>query len=78
LICRAFFHVSSTGLFWALLLGIVIAALLPRLVVKFIYQYYFPSDIQISREAEKMRQYQRVAENGQIEMLPISDHQQHR
>jgi len=53
----------------------VIAALLPRLVVKYIYQYYFPSDIQISREAEKMREYQRVAENGQIEMLPISYHQ---
>ncbi|CAI8595865.1 unnamed protein product [Vicia faba] len=74
----AFFHVANTGLFWALLLGIIIAALLPRLVVKFIYQYYFPSDIQISREAEKMRQYQRVAENQQIEMLPVSYHQQTR
>ncbi|XP_058721859.1 phospholipid-transporting ATPase 1-like [Vicia villosa] len=72
----AFFHVANTGLFWALLLGIIIAALLPRLVVKFIYQYYFPSDIQISREAEKMRQDQRVAENRQIEMLPVSYHQQ--
>ncbi|KAL5056532.1 hypothetical protein RYX36_037214 [Vicia faba] len=74
----AFFHVANTGLFRALLLGIIIAALLPRLVVKFIYQYYFPSDIQISREAEKMRQYQRVAENQQIEMLPVSYHQQTR
>ncbi|KAI5440864.1 hypothetical protein KIW84_010357 [Lathyrus oleraceus] len=45
----AFFHVANTGLFWALLLGIIVAALLPRLVVKFIYQYYFPSDIQISK-----------------------------
>lgn len=70
---RAFFHVASTRLFWLLLLGIVIAALLPRLVVKFVYQYYFPSDIQISREAEKMRQYQRIVESGQIEMLPVSD-----
>ncbi|XP_020226661.1 phospholipid-transporting ATPase 1 isoform X1 [Cajanus cajan] len=68
----AFFHVAGTGLFWLLLLGIVIAALLPRLVVKFVYQYYFPNDIQICREAEKIG-YERVVESGQIEMLPISD-----
>ncbi|KAL2337339.1 hypothetical protein Fmac_011785 [Flemingia macrophylla] len=68
----AFFHAAGTGLFWLLLLGIVIAALLPRLVVKFVYQYYFPNDIQICREAEKIG-YERVVESGQIEMLPISD-----
>lgn len=70
---RAFFHVAGTGLFWLLLLGIVIAALLPRLAVKFFYQYYFPDDIQISREAEKVEHQRGVAEIGQIEMLPISD-----
>ncbi|KAK7322490.1 hypothetical protein VNO77_25871 [Canavalia gladiata] len=68
----AFFHAAGTRLFWLLLLGIVIAALLPRLVVKFVYQYYFPNDIQICREAEKIG-YERVVESGQIEMLPISD-----
>ncbi|CAJ1958657.1 unnamed protein product [Sphenostylis stenocarpa] len=49
----AFFHAAGTRLFWLLLLGIIIAALLPRLVVKFVYQYYFPNDIQICRETEK-------------------------
>ncbi|KAK7313723.1 hypothetical protein VNO77_38918 [Canavalia gladiata] len=49
----AIFHAAGNGLFWLCLLGIVIGALLPRFVVKFIYQYYFPNDIQISREAEK-------------------------
>ncbi|XP_019418812.1 PREDICTED: phospholipid-transporting ATPase 1-like [Lupinus angustifolius] len=69
----AFFHAAGTGLFWLCLLGIVIAALLPRFTVKFIYQYYFPTDIQISREAEKIG-FQRDAEDGgQIEMFPISD-----
>ncbi|XP_020231137.1 phospholipid-transporting ATPase 1 [Cajanus cajan] len=68
----AIFHVAGTGVFWLCLLGIVIAALLPRFVVKYIYQYYFPSDIQISREAEK---YGNPRDNGsgQIEMLPVSD-----
>ncbi|TKY68489.1 Phospholipid-transporting ATPase 1 [Spatholobus suberectus] len=68
----AIFHAAGTGLFWLCLLGIVIAALLPRLVVKYIYQYYFPSDIQISREAEKFGN-PRDNGGGQIEMLPVSD-----
>lgn len=59
-------------MFWLLLLGIIVTALLPHLVVKFVYQYYFPDDIQICREAEKIA-YDRVVESGQVEMLPISD-----
>jgi len=55
-----------------LLLGIIIAALLPRLVVKYVYEYYFPNDIQICREAEKI-EYERVVERAAIEMLPISN-----
>ncbi|KAL5190953.1 Phospholipid-transporting ATPase 1 [Glycine soja] len=66
----AFFDAAGTGLFWLLLLGIIVAALLPRLVVRFVYQYYFPNDIQICREAEKIG-YERVVESGHIEMLPI-------
>ncbi|KAG5040057.1 hypothetical protein JHK82_012197 [Glycine max] len=68
----AFFDAAGTGLFWLLLLGIIVTALLPYLVVKFVYQYYFPNDIQICREAEKIG-YDRVVESGQVEMLPISD-----
>ncbi|KAI4332833.1 hypothetical protein L6164_017710 [Bauhinia variegata] len=68
----AFFEAAGTGLFWLLLLGTIIAALLPHLVVKYVYQYYFPNDIQISREAEKLEN-SRVVEAGQIEMHPIPD-----
>ncbi|KHN44948.1 Phospholipid-transporting ATPase 1 [Glycine soja] len=68
----AFFDAAGTGLFWLLLLGIIVTALLPHLVVKFVYQYYFPDDIQICREAEKIA-YDRVVESGQVEMLRISD-----
>lgn len=71
-LCRAIFHAAGTGLYWLCLLGIVITALLPRFVVKYIYQYYFPNDIQISREAEKFGN-PRVNGGGQIEMHPISD-----
>ncbi|ESW20746.1 hypothetical protein PHAVU_005G011100 [Phaseolus vulgaris] len=69
----AFFNVAGTGLFWLLLLGIIIAALLPRLVVKFVYQYYFPNDIQICREAERIEYERVVVERESIEMLPISN-----
>ncbi|CAJ1942061.1 unnamed protein product [Sphenostylis stenocarpa] len=68
----AIFDVAGTALFWLCLLGIVIAALLPRLVVKYLYQYYFPSDIQISRETEKFGN-PRDNGGGEIEMLPVSD-----
>ncbi|WVZ00615.1 hypothetical protein V8G54_026684 [Vigna mungo] len=68
----AFFNAAGTGLFWLLLLGIIIAALLPRLVVKYVYEYYFPNDIQICREGEKI-EYERVVESAAIEMLPISN-----
>jgi phospholipid-transporting ATPase len=56
------------------LLGILIAALLPRFVVKFVYQYYSPDDIQISREVEKARNL-RINGDAQIEMFHISNPQ---
>ena len=55
-------------MFWLLLLGIIIAALLPYLVVKYVYEYYFSNDIQICREAEKI-EYERFVESAAIEML---------
>ncbi|KAK4285230.1 hypothetical protein QN277_001957 [Acacia crassicarpa] len=66
----AIFHALGTGSFWLCLLGIIITALLPRFMVKYIYQYYFPDDIQISREAEKV-EASRVVVGGDIEMHPI-------
>lgn len=49
----AIFYLAKTGLFWLCLLGIIVAAVVPRFIVKVFSQCYFPSDIQISREAEK-------------------------
>lgn len=70
---RAFFDIASTRLFWLCLLAIIIAAILPRFVVKFLYQSYSPCDVQIAREFEKFGN-PRESANVQIEMNPILDH----
>ncbi|KAG6763373.1 hypothetical protein POTOM_030787 [Populus tomentosa] len=66
----AIFHVAKTELFWLCLLAIVLAALIPRYVVKLLYQYYSPCDIQIAREAEKFGS-PRESRNTKIETNPI-------
>ncbi|KAF2294813.1 hypothetical protein GH714_020181 [Hevea brasiliensis] len=66
----AIFDIAKEGSFWLCLLAIVVAALLPRFVVKVLYQHFSPSDIQITREAEKFgsrREFGAV----EIEMNPI-------
>ncbi|CAL0303621.1 unnamed protein product [Lupinus luteus] len=68
----AIYHAAGTGLFWLCLLGTVVTALLPRFVVKYVYQYYFPNNIQISREVEKYGDT-RANGGGQIEMHSTSD-----
>ncbi|KAL3516320.1 hypothetical protein ACH5RR_023222 [Cinchona calisaya] len=68
----AFFEIAGTGLFWLCLLGIVVAALLPRFVVKVSRQYCRPDDILIGREAEKFGTLMELR-NGEIEMNPILD-----
>ncbi|XP_022133804.1 phospholipid-transporting ATPase 1 [Momordica charantia] len=66
----AIYHVAGTGDFWLCLLAIVVVALLPRFVVKYLYQYYRPCDIQIAREADK---FGRTRDLGvvQTEMIPV-------
>lgn len=49
----AIFHAMRTGLFWLNLIGIIVAGLVPRFIVKTIMEYFRPSDIQIAREYEK-------------------------
>ncbi|XP_059652856.1 phospholipid-transporting ATPase 1 [Cornus florida] len=68
----AIFHLVRTGLFWLCLLGIPVAAMIPRFVVKALVQYYRPSDVQIAREAEKFGNF-RNFEGAEIEMNPIFD-----
>ncbi|MBA0749858.1 hypothetical protein Gogos_003736 [Gossypium gossypioides] len=61
----AIFEIAKTGLFWLCLLAIIIAALIPRFVVKALYQLYAPCDVQIAREAEKFRT---LCESGAVEI----------
>ena len=70
---RAIFEVSKTGPFWLCLLAIVITGLIPRFIVKYLYQYYSPCDVQIAREAEKLGNLREVGD-VQIEMNPILNH----
>ncbi|XP_071701665.1 phospholipid-transporting ATPase 1-like [Rutidosis leptorrhynchoides] len=65
----AIFDLASKKSFWICLLGIQIAGVIPRFVIKMFIQHCKPSDIQIAREAEK---YGNVMElSGQeIEMNP--------
>ncbi|KAI6676688.1 hypothetical protein NL676_037484 [Syzygium grande] len=70
----AIFHIGKTAAFWLCLLIIVVAALIPRFVVKVIHQYYSPCDIQVAREAEKVGNF-RELERMEIEMNPISEPQ---
>ncbi|CBI29082.3 unnamed protein product, partial [Vitis vinifera] len=71
----AIFHIAKTGSFWLCLLGILVAAVLPRFVVKVLYQYFTPCDVQIAREAEKFG-YSRELEGMQIEMNTILEPRQ--
>ncbi|KAK6228487.1 hypothetical protein QUC31_006128 [Theobroma cacao] len=68
----AIFKIARTGLFWLCLLAIIVVALVPRFVVKVLYQLYTPCDVQIAREAEKF-QSQRATGALEVEMNPILD-----
>ncbi|CAH9088943.1 unnamed protein product [Cuscuta epithymum] len=66
----AIFHIAGDASFWLCLIGIIVAALIPRFIVKAFVQYFMPSDIQIAREEEKLGNRTQEAE---IEMNPVSD-----
>ncbi|KAM2028623.1 hypothetical protein ACFX16_040227 [Malus domestica] len=68
----AIFQVAKTASFWLCLLAIVTAAIAPRFVVKFLYQYYRPCDVQIAREFEKFGNPS-ASNPAQIEMDAILD-----
>ncbi|WOK95908.1 phospholipid-transporting ATPase 1 [Canna indica] len=59
--CWAIFHIMRTGLFWLCLLGIVVAGMLPRFIMKALTEYFMPSDIQIARELEKLQRLNATA-----------------
>ncbi|XP_042480417.1 phospholipid-transporting ATPase 1 [Macadamia integrifolia] len=68
----AIFHIAKNGVFWCCLIASLVAALVPRFVVKVFSQYLSPSDTQIAREAEKFgntREFMRA----EVVMNPIQD-----
>ncbi|KAG6760547.1 hypothetical protein POTOM_037070 [Populus tomentosa] len=67
----AIFHIMGEASFWVCLLGIIIAALLPRFVVKVLYQHFTPDDLQIAREVEKFGHQRDIA--VEVEMNPIME-----
>lgn len=50
------YHLAVSRTYWLTILLVVIVALLPRLLLKVIQQRFWPSDIQIAREAEILRE----------------------
>ncbi|XP_020102523.1 phospholipid-transporting ATPase 1-like isoform X1 [Ananas comosus] len=49
------YNLASSRTYWLSIILIAIIALLPRFLFKVIYQIFWPSDIQIAREAEILR-----------------------
>ncbi|KAJ4780408.1 Phospholipid-transporting ATPase [Rhynchospora pubera] len=71
----AIYHVMGSGLFWALLLIITVAALVPHLVTKVFGEYFMPDDIQIGRELEKFWGGSIQTPRSEIQMRTLSRHQ---
>lgn len=55
LLCRTIFHLAKSPTYWLTILLIIVVALLPRYLFKVVNQRFWPSDIQIAREAEVLR-----------------------
>ncbi|CAH8391308.1 unnamed protein product [Eruca vesicaria subsp. sativa] len=68
----AIFEVAKTWMFWFCLLAIVVTSLLPRFAIKFLVEYYRPSDVRIAREVEKLRTFSESQTMG-TEMNQIQD-----
>ncbi|GAY32273.1 hypothetical protein CUMW_001520 [Citrus unshiu] len=49
------YHLAKSPTYWLIIFLILIVALLPRFLFKVVQQYFWPSDIQIAREAEVLR-----------------------
>ncbi|KAF0917505.1 hypothetical protein E2562_020617 [Oryza meyeriana var. granulata] len=68
----AIFHIMGTGLFWLLLLIIVVAAMVPHFAVKAFTEHFTPSDIQIAREREKFENVNQV-NRSEVSMTRLHD-----
>lgn len=65
--CRTIYHLARSPTYWITILLIIVVGLLPRFTCKVVCQIFWPSDIQIAREAELMRkQHDRVQSRQQV------------
>ncbi|WVZ56786.1 hypothetical protein U9M48_007268 [Paspalum notatum var. saurae] len=67
----AIYKVMGTGLFWALLLAVTMAGMIPHFAAKAFSEYFMPSDIQIAREMEKS-QDTNDATHPEVQMSTVS------
>ena len=51
---RAFNHLLSSGVYWLMMLCMVVVAFLPRFACRVFCEYLWPDDIRIGREIEKI------------------------
>ncbi|XP_074277220.1 phospholipid-transporting ATPase 1-like [Silene latifolia] len=56
------YHLAASPTYWLTILLILIVALLPRFLYKVVYEMFWPSDIQIAREAESIRKQKKLEE----------------
>ncbi|KAH9603626.1 hypothetical protein KSS87_014153 [Heliosperma pusillum] len=56
------YHLAASPTYWLTILLILIVALLPRFLYKVVYEMFWPSDIQIAREAESIRKRKNLEE----------------
>lgn len=54
---RTIYHLAASPTYWLTILLIIVVALLPRFVFKVVHQIFWPSDIQIAREAQILRKH---------------------
>ncbi|XBI17507.1 hypothetical protein VPH35_059544 [Triticum aestivum] len=67
----AIYHIMGQGLFWLLLLIIVVTAMVPHFAIKAFSEHFVPSDIQIGREIEKFEALNQV-NHSEIPMRTFS------
>lgn len=52
---RTIYNMAASRTYWLSVCLIIVLGLLPRFLCKVIYQTFWPSDIQIAREAELLK-----------------------
>uniref|UniRef100_A0A0E0NUG2 Phospholipid-transporting ATPase n=1 Tax=Oryza rufipogon TaxID=4529 RepID=A0A0E0NUG2_ORYRU len=67
----AIYKVMGTGLFWALLLAVIVVGMIPHFVAKAIREHFLPNDIQIAREMEKSQDSHDVT-HPEIQMSTVA------